>query len=291
VGNAEFVPARKIAVERTESAVGTIQAVLQTSVASRIQANVVEVNVQAGQEVTKGEVLVRLDDADLKARLLQAEAAVIAARAKRDQAKIEDERIARLNKERAAAPIEVERTQTALRTAEAELNQAEQVASQAKTVLGYATIRSPMTGKVIDKHVQVGDTVIPGQVLVTMYDNTRMQLVASVRESLTQRLKVGELIGVRVESLAKECQGKISEIVPEAQTASRTFSVKVTGPCPSGVYPGMFGRLLIPLGTEKILVIPQAAVRRVGQLTVSSSDAGRSSWVEPTGATSRSSRV
>jgi multidrug efflux pump subunit AcrA (membrane-fusion protein) len=95
-----------------------------------------------------------------------------------------------------------------------------------------------------------------------------MQLVASVRESLTRRLEVGESIGVRVEALDKTCDGTISEIVPEAESASRTFSVKVTGPCPAGVYSGMFGRLLIPLDEEPVLVIPRSTVRRVGQLDV-----------------------
>ena len=54
--------------------------------------------------------------------------------------------------------------------------------------------------------------------------------------------------------------------MPEAQSASRTFQVKVTGPCPPGIYSGMFGRILIPLDKEKALVIPRRAVREVGQL-------------------------
>ncbi len=54
--------------------------------------------------------------------------------------------------------------------------------------------------------------------------------------------------------------------MPEAQAASRTFQVKVTGPCPKGVYSGMFARMLIPLDEEQVLVIPAGAVRRVGQL-------------------------
>ncbi len=268
VGDAQLVPVRKIRVPATETAVGTIRAVQKSAVASKISANVVEVNVQAGQEVKKDQVLVRLDDADLKARLQQAEAAAIAARAERDQAKIELTRIQDLFAKNAAAKIEHDRAVTATKTAEAQLEQAEQVAREAKTVLGYATITSPMTGKVVDKQVQMGDTVVPGQVLVTLYDHTRMQLVASVRESLTQRLKVGQMIGVRIESLSKACQGKISEIVPEAESASRTFAVKVTGPCPPGIYPGMFGRLLIPLDEEEVLVLPKSAVRHVGQLTL-----------------------
>ena len=119
---------------------------------------------------------------------------------------------------------------------------------------------------VIDRKVEPGDTVTPGQVVVSLYDPTRMQLVASVRESLTHRLRVGQDIDVRVEAIDKTCLGRVSEIVPEAESASRTFSVKVTGPCPPGIYSGMFGRLLIPLEEEEVLVVPKGVVRRVGQL-------------------------
>ena len=108
--------------------------------------------------------------------------------------------------------------------------------------------------------------VTPGQVLVTLFDPRRMQLVASVRESLTQQLKEGQGIGVQIEGLEQSCSGTISEIVPEAQSISRTFQVKVTGPCPPGIYSGMFGRILIPLGDEEVLVIPGQAVQHVGQL-------------------------
>ena len=51
---------------------------------------------------------------------------------------------------------------------------------------------------------------------------------------LTRRLQVGQSIGVQIEGLNKQCSGTVSEIVPEAQSASRTFQVKVTGPCPAG---------------------------------------------------------
>ena len=71
---------------------------------------------------------------------------------------------------------------------------------------------------------------------------------------------------MQIEGLNKQCSGTVSEIVPEAQSASRTFQVKVTGPCPPGIYTGMFGRILIPLEEEQVLVIPRQAVRNVGQL-------------------------
>lgn len=268
IGNTELTTVSTVDVPRTESAVGTVRAVQRSVLASKIRANVIEVNVQAGQDVKKGEVLLRLDDEDLKAKLRQAEANAIAAQAKFDQAQIEMKRIKSLFEQNAAAQIEYDRTATALKTAEAQLKQAKQAVAEAKTILSYATIKSPMDGRIIDKHVETGDTVLPGQKLITLYDNTRMQLVASVRESLTQRLNVGQQIGVRLEAMNKTCMGTISEIVPETETASRTFEVKVTGPCPPGVVPGMFGRLLIPLDKEQVLAVPKSAVRRIGQLTV-----------------------
>ncbi len=135
-----------------------------------------------------------------------------------------------------------------------------------QATLDYATIRSPSDGIVTDKRIDMGDMVTPGQVLLTLFDPKQMQLVASVRESLAYNLQVGQKIGVKVDVLKKLCSGTISEIVPEAQSASRSFQVKVTGPCPTGIYTGMFGRIMIPLQEEQVLVIPRRAVRNVGQL-------------------------
>lgn len=266
VGDAPLVEVRTIETPIVETAVGTVRAVQETAVGSRILARVAEVRVRAGQEVEKGELLVRLDDTDLQARLRQADASVAAARAARDQARVEYDRVADLFQRSMAAKIEMDRVDAALKTAEAELNRAEQARHEAQAVLAYAEIVAPSAGRVVDKRVEEGDTVAPGQVLLTLYDPSRMQLVARVRESLTQRLNVGQLIDVRIDALEKTCQGTISEIVPEAESASRTFSVKVTGPCPPGIYSGMFGRLLVPLSPQRVLVVPRSAVRRVGQL-------------------------
>ncbi|GMV96794.1 MAG: RND transporter [Phycisphaerae bacterium] len=267
VGGAQLVAARLIKVPATESAVGSVRAVHEMSVASKVLAKVMAVHVKAGQQVKKGDLLVQLDDADLRARRQQASAALDAARAARDQAKIEHERVSGLFRENAAPRIEMDRATTNLKAAEADLQRAEQALKEADTVLGYTTILAPTDGVVVDKRVEAGDTALPGQVLVNLYDPRHMQLVASVRESLTHRLRVGQTIKVGIEALGNLlCDGQVSEIVPEADVTSRSFLVKVTGPCPPGAYVGMFGRLLIPLDEEELLVIPQAAVRRVGQL-------------------------
>jgi RND family efflux transporter MFP subunit len=268
VGGTPLVEVRVIRVPQTESAVGTIRAVYETGVASRLLARVVDVHVTAGQRVTKGDALVRLDDDALKARVEQGEAAVASARAARDQAQIEFDRVGRLVEQQSASEIERDRVVSALKIAEAELLRAEQILSEARTILTYAAVQSPLDGMVIDKRVEIGDMVTPGQVLVSLYDPSKMQLVAGVRESLTHRLRVGQTVDVEIDAIQKRCQGTVSEIVPQAETASRTFAVKVTGPCPPGIYTGMFARLLIPLGEREVLVVPGSAIRRVGQLDV-----------------------
>ncbi len=268
---AEGVPTAVVAATTrpyAEWAVGTTRAVHETTLGSRLLAKVVAVHFRAGEVVEKDQVLLELDDADLRAQLEQAVAVVAATSAALDQARTEFERIQRLTTQQAASELEMTRVTNALRAAEADRRRAEQARAEAENRLSFATIRSPMAGRIIDKKVDVGDTVTPGQPLVTLYDHERMQLVAVVRESLAHRLAVGQWVTVRLEALGKECEGRVTEIVPEAVAASRSFEVKVSGPCPPGVYPGMFGRIRIPLDEQTITLVPKAAVRRVGQLDI-----------------------
>ena len=266
--NAEqrLVPVLLKQLPLSESAVGTIRAVHETTIGLKLLARVVEVNLKAGQKVQAGDVLIRLDDTDLRAKLQQAKAAVAAEEAVYRQAAGDEKRYAELVKSRTISQQQYDNTVATLQTAEANLHRVQATVNEVQATLDWATIRSPIDGSVIDKKVDVGDMVTPGQMLVTLFDPNHMQLVASVRESLTSRLQVGQSIGVCVERLKKQCNGTISEIVPEAQSASRSFQVKVTGPCPAGIYSGMFGRILIPLDKEAALLIPRRAVHEVGQL-------------------------
>lgn len=253
---------------RAESAVGTIRAIHEVAVASKILARVKDVRIKAGQSVKEGEELVVLDDADLQARLRQVRAAETGAGAKLNQARTDVDRANRLRAVNSVSQQELEQANTAFLSAKAEFERTQHAVNEAQILMGYATLRAPITGIVIDKKVDAGDTVSPGQVLLTMYDRTKMQMVATVRESLAMRLEAGQQLAARIDALGLDCHATISEIVPEAQAESRSFQVKVTGPCPPNVYSGMFGRIFIPLGEEEILVIPTGAARRVGQLDV-----------------------
>lgn len=250
----------------SESAVGTIEAQRQTSVASRILSRVLVSAVEAGQHVDEGEVLVQLDDSDLRQRLDQAIASVDARSATLDQAQEELTRTERSAEAAAASSFEIMRVRNVVRAAEAELERARQAVNEAQTVLDYATIRAPFSGTVIDRLAEVGDTVTPGTPLLAMYDPTRMQLVASVRETLAVRVSVGDEVEAEIESLGVRCRARVAEIVPEANAQSRSFRMKVTGPCPPGVFPGMFGRLYIATEPVPVVAVASGAVRSVGQL-------------------------
>ncbi len=251
---------------RYETAVGTVRAVHEAAIASRLLAQVTEVRVKAGQPVSQGDILVRLDDSDLKARLKQAEATVVAAQSARDKTESDYQRALRLFRDRALSRGDVDHANSAWQTAAADLVRAQQAVREAKVLLDFTTVRAPLTGVVIDKRVEVGDTASPGQVLLTLLNPDRMQMIVSVRESLAQRLAVGQKVRGRLEALNRECEATISEIVPESRAASRSFTVKVIGPCPPGAYSGMFGRIYIPLDEEETVVVPAAAVRHIGQL-------------------------
>ncbi len=262
------VEVRLVRRARRETAVGTVRPVHEAAVASKLLARVVEVNVKASQAVAKDDVLVRLDDAELQARFKQAEAAAAGAESRSERTRNDYQRAKPLVSSKTISRAEFDQIVADLKSAEAEVRRTKQVVDEAKVLLSYATIRSPLTGVVIDKRVEPGDTATPGQVLLTLYEPNRMQLEATVRESLAQRLNVGDEIAARLDALGHECLATVSEIVPEAESASRSFTVKVTGPCPPGVYSGMFGRIFIPVEDEEVLVIPPAAVTRVGQLTM-----------------------
>ncbi len=262
------VAARLLKRTRYETAVGTVKPVHESSVASKLLAKVIETDVIAGQTVSQGDILVKLDDSDLQSRLKQAEAALTSAEVNRDQVALDFGRAQKLQEQTAISKADFDRADSTSKSAESAVNQAKHAVHETQIMLDYATIRSPMNGTIVDKRVEAGDTVSPGQVLLTLFDPSRMQMVASVRESLAMHLKPGQVLPTRLDSLDLDCEATISELVPEADVNSRSFTVKVIGPCPTGAYSGMFGRLKLPLADEEVLVVPTSAISRVGQLTM-----------------------
>ena len=125
---------------------------------------------KAGQPVRQDEVLFKLDDADLQTRLKQSQAAADAATGRKQQAEADYERSAKLVEKKAVSPLHHDQAIATMKTATSDLERAQQAVQEANVLLEYATIRSPMSGLVVDKRVESGDTVTPGQVLLTLYE-------------------------------------------------------------------------------------------------------------------------
>jgi RND family efflux transporter MFP subunit len=260
---------------RVTATVGTVRAVHESTVASRLLARVTKVHVTAGQAVDAGDLLVELDQRDIDAQVNEAAANVNAAQARLTKARSDLEQIQQLIAGGATTQRELDNAKRGVEVATAELESRRHALEQTQAQLQYTRVTAPIGGIIIDKHVEEGDLAQPGKPLVTLYDPNRLQLVASVPESLAVTLQIGQAVGVRLDALDLDCQASISEIVPQADPRSRAMLVKVTGPCPPGVYSGMFGRMLIQHGTQTRLLVPQTAVRRVGQLEMVEVDEGQ----------------
>jgi RND family efflux transporter MFP subunit len=253
---------------RDAEVVGSIQSERRTSISARVMANVVEMRVAAGDAVHRGQVLVVLEDAAPRARIEQAKQTFHAAQASQTLADSEVRRMSPLLKSGATSQSQFDEWQSRLASANADVLRAQQEIREAEVALSDTQIVSPMDGLVIDRQVEAGEQATPGQPLLTLYDPNRLRMEASVGESYTGKLRIGQKTSVLVESLSEQRPGVVEEIVPAADPASRAFLVKIRIEDPHGLYPGMYARTRVPLGTEERIEVPTSAVRDVGQLAL-----------------------
>jgi RND family efflux transporter MFP subunit len=265
------VPEREVTVATVPEiaeAVGTVQAQRRTTIAARVTANVLRVAVSAGQHVRAGELLVQLDDRDLRARLRGARASVRRAEATRDLAQADYERDRALLEHQALPRAAVDVTEMRVRTSAADTAALQDVAHDSELSLGYTVIRSPYDGVVIDRSSEPGDLATPGKPLLTLYTSDRLWLEAAVPEEDVTALRVGAAYRVRLDALRRDVEGSLVEIVPSSDPASRTVTARVALPAVPSLYPGLFGRLLLPVGERRRLAVPNEAIVRIGQLTM-----------------------
>lgn len=257
---------REVTQEYTEQAVGTLKAADRTVVSAKLLATVEQVEIAAGDQVQRGDVLVRLGAGEYRARVEQAEQAVSAAAATRSEAEAAFKRAQELFAGQAIPRSQFDAAQARVKVARAEEGRARQTFEEAKVLFSYTTIAAPKAGRVVDRLVDTGDTVSPGQALVVLYDPTTLRLEAAVSEAHAVTLRTGQQLQVHIDALDRNVPATIDEIVPQADAPSRSFLVKAAVPRADGLYEGLFGRLLIPAGTRRHLYIPAEAIERIGQL-------------------------
>jgi RND family efflux transporter MFP subunit len=250
----------------TEQVSGTVASARQTTVSSKILARIASVAVGAGSVVSEGDLLIRLDARDLDAREREAAEGLRGARARLELARTELARIEKLVASDVASRQQLDRARSAFEVARADVQAAEQRSEEAGVARSYAEIRAPVTGRVVDRLAEPGDTAAPGVPLLRLYDPSALRLEAPVRETLAVRLDPGQPLSVHVEALDATFDGTIEEIVPFAEPGARTLLVKVRLPPHPDLVAGMFGRLEVPAGETRRLLVPRRAVSRTGQL-------------------------
>jgi multidrug resistance efflux pump len=222
-----------------------------------------------------------------RARLEATRAQSAAAATRREQARTEFRRTEGLHRDQAATGQQMDHARAQRDVAEAQAQAAAQemaaaeeeiqgilarrkgaeaAAAEAGVMLSHTVLQAPFSGRLVRKMVEVGDTVGPGRPLFIVETPSLPELHAVVSESLLHRLRMGQPLTVRVDALEREFQGEVREIVPRADPATRTVMVKVALPPEPELVSGLFGRLFIPHGEYRALVVSRAAVRTVGQL-------------------------
>jgi RND family efflux transporter MFP subunit len=139
--------------------------------------------------------------------------------------------------------------------------------SQAQATLDYASITAPFSGRVIERRVDPGALASPGTPLLLVEDDGALRVEAAVEESRAAELEVGDEASVELDSLPAPVAGRVGELVPNVDVASRSFLAKVDLPADlSGLRPGTFARVGFRIGTRPRLVVPKSAITSIGAL-------------------------
>lgn len=299
VETAAFSPAHTAAVRVRETeqwyeAVGTVRPRSETRIDAQVTGQVLAVAVNPGDLVSRGALLVSLDSRQLTSRIEQAQQGLKTAEAVREQsrhalaaakagwrqAQANFKRVKTFFDSQAATSQELEaaeaayrqaeagvkRTEEALAAAESGILQARAVVHENTIALDYTQVLAPEAGVVLKRLVEPGDLAQPGSPLVILRTTGPLRLNAYVREGLIHQVATGDSLLVEIETLGKLVDATVEEIIPYADPNSRTFLVKAAMPHVDGLFPGMFGKLRIPVGRQRIVTVPASAVWRVGQL-------------------------
>jgi len=262
-------------------AVGTVRAAQTSDLASQMMGNIVEIRAHEGDQVHRGQVLAVIDDSQPRAVADRAIAADLAAQqqlvaADSDLVLAEStlRRCQYLYEEKVVSQQEFDevnaRHQAALARrdiAQAGQEQARAVLNEARTSLGYSRIRAPFAGVVTHKKADSGTLASPGMPIFTVEDTRRYRLEVAINESDMRYARTGGQVSIAIEALQNaELKGKVVEIVPAADPASRAFLVRIELPADTRLRSGLFGRAQFSRGEQPVLLIPRSAVVERGQL-------------------------
>jgi len=259
----ETVALSSVDVEVTKSvegpAIGSYPATVVSErsavVSTRAAGSVRDVPVDVGSIVQTGAVLVRLDGADVEARVASAEAAATLARQYYD-------RIASLERDGAATGQELDEATRGVQQAEA-------ARAEAEAQRRYVVLRAPFSGVVVSRTVDPGDLAVPGTPLVRLSSLQGLEIEADLPAQLRGEIEPGDSVEVRSPLGDFRSTAVVNRVAPALAAGSQRFRVEARlpdGEAETLPLPGTVVRLEIPLPGELTVWIPRDAVVRRGQL-------------------------
>ncbi len=237
---------------------GTVAAVRQARIASRLSGYVERVTVHAGDSVKAGELLVAIDPADTRGQLAQAQAGLARAEATLADATSNHTRFANLYREGAATRQQYEGVERDYAAARSQVAAARAAVDMARAQSAYADIRAPYAGVIVERDADPGDLATPGRTLLVLEDPAELEVRAQVDDATYAALQAGQAVPVL--SGAKRIEAKLAQRVPAADPLSHTHLVKLALPPGAPVASGSYVTVEVPLGVRHALVVPASAV-------------------------------
>jgi RND family efflux transporter MFP subunit len=218
------------------------------------QGTLVSLNVKAGQRVSKGQILGRIDDAGLSQQVASLESQYALA-------KTTFERQKNLWDQKIGSEIQYLQAQT-------QMISAQRGVAQIKAQLSKTIIKAPFTGTIDEVFVEKGQVVAPNpQGLMRIVNLSKMYISTSVPETYIGKLKVGTVVDVFLTSLGKTYKGKVRQIGNFVNPTNRSFGIEVGVPNPDNLLrPNQVASLKITdYSSKNALVVPTNAIQEDGQ--------------------------
>jgi HlyD family secretion protein len=257
-------------ISQTVSANGTINPVTLVSVGTQVSGTVKKLYVDFNSKVEKGQILLELDDALLSAQLKQSAANVQNSQASLELAAANEPRMRSLFAQDYASRQDLDTAVQTRKSAEAQLKLAQATVEKDRANLAYSVIRSPVSGIVVDREVDVGQTVAASLQTPTLFkiaqDLSKMQIDSNFAEADIGGIRVGQTVRFTVDAFAeRRFKGDVKQIRLNPTTVSNvvTYDVVVNVNNPEQILlPGMTAYVNIAVAERKdVLQVPNAALR------------------------------
>lgn len=249
---------------------GEVKAQVESRLGFRVGGKIIKRQAELGQRVKAGQVLAQLDPQDFRLAADAARAQVAAATTNRDLAAADFKRYKELKEQNFISGAELERRETTLKAAQAQLEQAQSQFAVQGNQANYAALVADVSGVVTAIEAEPGQVVTAGAPVVRIAADGVRDVVFAVPEDKVAGIKAGSAVKIRVWSQNTELAGKVREVAASSDPVTRTYTVKVSidakEPPPLGatvyVVPESGSAVGVP-----VIKLPTTALRQEGKAT------------------------